>query len=307
MKRMKKLTALLLAFLLLCTLLTACGGDDASNNGVAFDSMESMTGDMAYDDVADSNGVMNGQVITNVRQNAKVIRRADMSMETKDFDSANQALATLVGDLEGYFESRNISNRGSYRSGSFVVRVPVASFDDFCTQVGQLCSMSYFSANDEDVSDEYYDVEARLATQRTKLERLQALLAQAETMEDIITIESAISETELQIEYLTGSLRQYDSLIDYGTISIEIQEVYRLSGEEEPVTTFGGRMSKALSDGWKNAVNTMEDIVVFLAYNWMGLILLAVIAVAVVAVIRSRKRKEKVRQEALREKQDKEN
>ena len=48
-----------------------------------------------------------------------------------------------------------------------------------------------------------------------KLERLQKLLAQAENMEDIITIESAISETEWNIEDLSGTLRHYDALVDF--------------------------------------------------------------------------------------------
>jgi len=314
MKNIKKIAALVMTVLMLCTVLAACGGGSDSaantnNSGMAFDKMES-TGNIVMDDAMADGGMMTGQGITGVRENAKVIRRAEMNMETKDFDSAAQALAALVEDLEGYFESRNIYNHGSYRSGSFVVRVPVASFDSFCTQVGQLCNLTYFSANDEDVSEAYYDVEARLTTQRTKLERLQVLLSQAESMEDIITIESAISETELQIEYLTGNLRKYDSLIDYGTICINIDEVYRLSDEEQPVTTFGQRVGRALSNGWKNTVNTMEDIVVFLAYNWMGLIITAVIIGAVAGVVLRQRKRRKARQIELREKkvqEDKEN
>ena len=57
-------------------------------------------------------------------------------------------------------------------------------------------------------------------------------------MEDIITIESAISETEYQIESLSGTLRHYDALVDYATIHISLQEVYRLSNVEEPAESF---------------------------------------------------------------------
>ena len=85
----------------------------------------------------------------------------------------------------------------------------------------------------DDVSEAYYDQESRLTTQRTKLERLQELLRQAQDMEDIITIESAISETELEIEFLTGSLRKYDSQINYSTITLSLREVYRREEREE--------------------------------------------------------------------------
>jgi len=254
--------------------------------------------DVTDDAVADGGSIdMTGQGISGVRENAKVIRRANMDMQTKEFDSATEALAQLVADLDGYFESRDLYNRGSYRSGSFVVRVPVKSFDVFCTQVGQLCHLTYFSAADQDISEEYYDVEARLTTQRTKLERLQELLSKAESMEDIITIESAIAETELQVEYLTGSLRKYDSLVDYGTIHINIDEVYRLSNEQEPVTTFGGRLSAAFSGGIENMVESMEDFAVFLAYNWLTLLVWA--AVIAAAVLVGRRKVKKLRNKRL--------
>lgn len=322
MKRMKKMGALLLALLLPVMMLTACGGsnsakseaavdrgdyvvnDSATSNGVFFDKMDS-AGDIAMEaPMEDGKVELTGQGISGVRENAKVIRRANMDMQTKDFDSATAALAQLVEDLEGYFESRDLYNRGSYRSGSFVVRVPVASFDTFCTQVGQLCHLTYFSAADQDISEQYYDTEARLTTQRTKLERLQELLRKAESMEDIITIESAISETELQIEYLTGSLRKYDSLVDYGTIHVNIDEVYRLSNEEEPVTTFGGRLSRAFTNGLKNIVDSMEDFAVFLAYNWLTLLVLLGAAVLVVRVVVKSRKKRRAKLDAAKEKKD---
>ena len=114
-------------------------------------------------------------------------------------------------------------------------------------------------------------------TQQTKLERLQTLLSQAETMEDIITIESAISETELAIEQLTGTLRQYDSLVDYSTVTISLEEVYKLSNAEEPPTTFASRLGRAFAAGWNGFVDFLEAIVMILAYAWVPvLVLLAV-------------------------------
>ena len=78
----------------------------------------------------------------------------------------------------------------------------------------------------------YYDNEARLTTQRTKLERLQELLSKAEAMEDIITIESAISETELQIEYLTVLIfRRCRRRILPGRLGIPRRRLPDLSGK----------------------------------------------------------------------------
>ena len=141
----------------------------------------------------------------------------------------------------------------------------------------------------QDVSEVYYDTAGRLKTQQTKLERLQALLAKAEKMEDIITIESAISETEQQIDSLSGELQHYDALVDYSTVNLTLNEVYKLSNVEEPVTGFGGRVAEALSSGWKNFVNALEGALVVLAYGWMWVLLLAAVVI-IVCRVRNRKR-----------------
>ena len=108
------------------------------------------------------------------------------------------------------------------------MRIPADQYRPFLERVGTLCHVTYQEESSDNVSTAYYDAESRLVTQQTKLERLQNLLAQAENMEDIITIESAISDTELEIEQLTGTLRHYDSLVDFSTVYITLQEVYQL-------------------------------------------------------------------------------
>ena len=145
-----------------------------------------------------------------------MIYTAHMEVETTAFDTADADLRTLVEVLGGYFEQAAVHNYASgYRSGDYTVRIPADQFHPFLERVGTLCHVTYQEEFKENVSEQYYDAESRLVTQQTKLERLQNLLAQAENMEDIITIESAISDTELEIEQLTGTLRQYDSLVDY--------------------------------------------------------------------------------------------
>ncbi len=236
-------------------------------------------------------GGMNGSY-GGVPANAKIIYTADMSLETKEFDEAQQALEDVVNELGGYFESRSVNQGGHYRSLDCTVRVPVKNFITFLDRAGETAHVTNRSEYLEDVSEAYYDQEARLATQRIKLERLQELLGKAENMADIITIESAISETELQIEYLTGSLRQYDSQINYSTVSIYLREVYRLSTDEEAPVTFGDRIASAFSSGLSSGVANLDDFAIFVARNWLSLlILIAVIAAAVLFFRRRRSRK----------------
>ena len=280
----KKLLTLSTVLALLLTL-TACGAASKETYAAAPSSPaagadtnfkaeeEYYGGDMGMavtESTADSAGAVSGQ---------KLIRTASLEMETLEFETTTASLTTLVADMGGYIENSSLRNRGSgYRYASYVVRIPADRYEEFLNQAGSLCHETWRSTSQEDISEMYYDTQGRLKTQQIKLERLQDLLAKAETMEDIITIESAISETEMLIDNYSGTLRHYDGKVDYATISVSLQEVYKYSNTEEAPTTFASRLGNSFSSGWNNFVDAMEDLVVGLAYGWMWLVILGAAA-----------------------------
>ncbi len=189
---------------LLLVLLTACGG--SGNTASDAGEMEGQSTNTSVSTADTAGGAETfeeePQAAGESRfQNAKLIHTAHLEVETTAFDAAAADLETLVGELAADIVYAAVNSYSSgYRSGTYTVRVPTGQFEVFLDQVGELCHVVYQEKDSENISEAYYDTESRLVTQKTKLERLQELLGQAETMEDIITIESAISETELAIE-----------------------------------------------------------------------------------------------------------
>lgn len=222
-------------------------------------------------------------------QERKMIHRAELELETTDFDQAVADLADLTERMGGYYESSTVADRGSdYRWANYTIRVPADQYSAFLDQAGTLCHETWRNTTQDDVSEAYYDVQGRLTTQRVKLERLQALLEQAENMEDIITIESAISETQESIDRLSGSLQHYDSMVDYATVYITLNEVYQLSTVQQTPAGFVQRLGNAFAGGWRGFLTGMESLVVALAYGWMWILLLAVIVAVVIRLGRRR-------------------
>ena len=298
---MKRMVSLLLT-LVLALLLAGCGGNAAAaadsaaaprDNGSGYwnttANTDSISEDqnMAYEAEEPGASAYNDSKAQSDRP-AKKVYTGYMEMQTLDFDKASGDIDALVKELGGYFQQSSVSNRGNsgYRYGSYTIRIPSAQFDTFLQKAGTLCHLVYSSTGTDDVSETYYDTEARLETARIKLERLQALLAKATSMDDIITIESAISETEWDIENLSGTLRRYDALVDYATIDVELSEVYKLSGQDEAVTTFGGRLGQSFVNGLRAVGSALEDFAVWLAYSWVWLLVIAAVIVVVVRVVR---------------------
>ena len=295
---MKRMVSLLLA-LVLALVLAGCGASKAA--GGASDSMAASEPETGYwsnnsksDDSYDEDGYdAEGEPAAAsdpASRPVKMIYNGYMEMQTQDFDAAASGIEALVRELGGYFQQSSVSNRGSssYRYGSYTIRIPAAQFETFFQRAGQLCHVTYTNTTADDVSESYYDTEARLETARIKLERLQQLLAKATSMEDIITIESAISETEWDIENLSGTLRHYDALVDYATINVELSEVYQLSGQDKAVTTFSGRLGQSFVNGLRAVGSALEDFAVWLAYSWVWLAVIAAVIVIVIRIVRRR-------------------
>lgn len=301
---MKRGLALFLAALLTALTLTACGGGasgaastpTATESQTAYDDSgdewKAEVGEFGFDAPADAAGGSpaepeaapdGGEAQEEDRlANAKMVYTASIQAETQDYDACTAALEELVEKLGGYLEYASSDSRGDgSRSASYTVRIPAKEFRGFLKTVGEISHVTSQDQNAENISERYYDTESRLETQRTKMERLQTLLSKAETMEDIIDLENAISETEYQIEQLTGSLRHYDSLVDFATIDVRLREVLRLTTVEEAPPTFGSRLGNAFADGLRSFGDFLQDVAVYLAYNWTWMVLLAIIILLV--------------------------
>jgi hypothetical protein len=223
--------------------------------------------------------------------NLKIIYTGSISLESETYDDAVSNLKSIVNDNRGWFESTRSDNGRGYRYVYYTVRIPADNFYVFCDQVGNICNVLDMQQDAQDISDMYYDIEARLATQRTKLERLQKLLEEADTMETIIQLESSISQTEYDIEKLTGSLRKYDSLVDYATVDISLREVYQITPPEESVHTFGERFAAAFKRGTTRFVEGVQNFLVNVADSWVGwLIFIIIVVVAVILIVRGSKK-----------------
>ncbi len=228
----------------------------------------------------------------------KLIRRAELSIQTEQFDESREALNTLVASCGGYFE--NSSEYGgsrrdvnASRRGEYTVRVPAEKYGLFLSGAGDLGYVTNKNESSEDIGERYYDTEARLKTQRTKQERLLALLEKAETMEDIIALESALSDVEYQIEQYSSELNRYDALVGFATFNVYLSEVGQVTQEVGETASLGQRMAAGFQSSLRGLNQGFQNFLIWMSYNLFLVVILT--AVAVVAVIIGKRELKKLR------------
>lgn len=295
----------IVSLFLLLMLLSGCSGSGGSSQSsdtaaasaeIGFDMAESLE-QAAANDAA---GVT-------ARSNTKLILRAELQAEAQDFAKANTEIQQLVNTHNGYMEIMNVGGNDGNHYANFTLRIPPEHFDAFLTAVGNTCNVLYTSRSTEDIGEQYFDTSARLAAVTTKQERLLALLAQADKMEDIISLENALSDTQYQLEQLTGTLRQYDSLVGYATINISLSEVQDFTAVQQG-NSFLARLIASFKTGSRSFVLFLQSILLVCAVLWPMLVLIGIILL-IVFYLRRKKRHtlQKTMQEATQNATQEEN
>ena len=194
---------------------------------------------------------------------AKIIRTISLAMVSRAFDKDLENLNTALKDHGGYVEYSDIAaDRGSRRYANLTLRVPKVSLDAFLERARGFGRTLSMTESQEDVSEQYRDIDMRLATQKTKMDRLQELLLKALTVTDVLSIEREIADTQYKIDSLTGSLRGMDSKVDYSTVTISLAE--ESVAAITPDQSLLDRIGIAIADAWRQVKAFLADTAVFL-------------------------------------------
>lgn len=297
---MKRISLTLALLLTLALVLTGCGSGNASYDMEMSVPAESAAPSMEAQKEMPSSSAT-GDVNSSLYDDPdnKVIRTARMTIQTTEFDQAVAELNQLTESLGGYYETARVDGGGYYnqnanRTAYYVVRIPKENFSQFRDGTGGIGYVYSSSEDAQNVGEEYYDTEARLETLTTKRDRLLALLEEAEIMEDIISLENALADVQYEIDMHTSTLRKYDSLIDFSTFTISLEEVHKIVEEPKVEDSFGTKLMTNLKRGLENFWDGVQDFALWGARNLVGIIVFA--AIVVVAVLMVRKKMLKRRQ-----------
>lgn len=291
---MKKMTAILVTLCMLAALLAGCGG--ASKSTQAFDAAAAAPAEAAngaYYDMesakSEDGGLTGDTDSTVLPEGRKWIITVNMSAETEDLDALMEALNGKISGLGGYVEDQDSYNGSMYssrryRSASLTVRIPAQRVDEFTEEMSGIANVVSTNLSREDITLSYVATESRVKALQTEEARLLELMEQAETMADLLEIESRLTDVRYELENRASQLRLYDNQVDYATIYLSIDEVQEYTPVEEP--TVWERISGGFVSSIKGVGNGLLDLLVWVLAKSPYLVILGGVTVGVVVLVK---------------------
>ncbi len=240
--KIRKRAAVLWMTALTLLLAVGCGGSPkdaaagATSESIAMDTAAAMPQEVAEA----ASEEMDGGAITSengidpaAETGRKLIRTIRLELQTKEYDELLDGIGKKIQEMNGYIENSSVWGN-SYTSSStrnceYTVRIPSDRLDEFVQVVGELGNVVYKNEYVEDVTLQYVDVESHKKALEIERDRLLELLEKAENLEDLLAIESRLSDVRYELENYGSQKRYLDNQIDYSTVSLSITEVERIT------------------------------------------------------------------------------
>lgn len=317
---MKKFS-LFLALLLTLSLLCACGASADTAGGVYQNATADM--DMVVTEAATmeeaaeapaaapmpepaeaeegqsaGGGLVSGEISVDLSK--KIIYTAHAEIETTEFEKSLETVTGLLSQYQGFIESSSVTGSNlqdayygysSYRTAYYTLRIPRENYAAVTSALSQIGNVTYLTNNATNITPEYTDTASRLAAYETEEERLLEILSKAETVEDMISVESRLSDIRYEMESLTSQLANWDNQVSYSTVNISIYEVEIYTPTPVQELTYWQEVAQAVKNTLRWMASTGKGLLKLFIAALPILVPLAIIVIVVVVIVKKKSKK----------------
>jgi hypothetical protein len=209
----------------------------------------------------------------------QVIRTGYLSMRAEEVLATAARVRGLVAGAGGMITTEDTQSTGESSYATITAMVPADRLDDFVADVSELGTVDSVNVSAQDVTSQVVDLDARIDALSTSISRLTQLLAQAERMEDLLAIETQLSQRQSELDALTAQRKYLADQVAMSTITVSIAPLTAEAAVEAPGFLSG------LRSGWSAFVSVVMVAVTALGFFLPFLVILALIAVPLTYVL----------------------
>ncbi|QHE51421.1 DUF4349 domain-containing protein [Pontibacillus sp. HMF3514] len=268
---------------LLLLLLAACSNDQSNEDAASDGSAEGESastkdsemnkeeskqseGNQSYDSV--TNGSEESDVNLTNQKEKMMIYKANISIETKDYEQYNVELRKLIQKHNGYMVSSSTrKGENDQTTATIKLRVPQQQFDPFKNGLKPLNGEIVSSNTDgQDVTKEYVDLKSRLAAKKKVEERLLTFLEKADNTDNLLAVSKDLERVQEEIEVIQGKMNYLKNQSDFSTITLHIQETKVIipKAEKEELQTWAKTK--------QTFINSVQNMQKFFSFLFIGIV-----------------------------------
>jgi hypothetical protein len=221
--------------------------------------------------------------------NRDVITTGSVSITVKDPIKSAQDAVTITEQAGGRVDSRteNPATENQPASANLTLRIPSDELDRTLAEIKKLGTVNFVSLNASDITQQTQDLDARIKSLQTSVDRLLTLMQQATNTTDLIAIESALSARQSELEGLQSQRDYLSDQVDFSTITLDLYSTGTVA-PGPPDDFWSG-----IAAGWNALVGALGAALVGIGFALPWLLALGLVAAIVLLVIwlSTRKRK----------------
>lgn len=282
MKTKRTLIALVLCTVLLTSI--GCAAKSSTQESVPYAAPAGGTYDMAapQTEKAASSEISTNDAASTTQQSEqptgdfdvrKIVYNADMTVTADDPAAALNVLFEKAKSLGGYVSgSYSTTDEQGTNYAYSTLKVPADQLEALVTAANALGKVNDYRLSSDDISQSYYDIQARLTSAKAEEQQLLEVLAKCQTVEDILAVRQSLSSVRADIESYTGQIKLWDNLVAYATLNVTINRTPKtaVEGENELITMWKAsdvwnKMTRGFQNSARFVVNAIGAIGIFLA------------------------------------------
>ncbi|MDF2591111.1 MAG: hypothetical protein K0S75_577 [Clostridia bacterium] len=214
-------------------------------------------------------------------QARKIIKNGNVSLKAVDVQAKMKEITALAEQNGGYVESSYVDNivqpiildaakdakiarETTTLIANMTIKVPAEKFEGSFQNIIGMGTLINQNSTSNDITLQYRDIEARVTNLKVQEKHLQEIMTKAKTVEETLKVEVELNRVRTEIDIMTGNLKNWDQLVEYSTIYVNMTEVKEAELKKVDVP---GVWQNA-KDGFISAINSIrygiERVFVFL-------------------------------------------
>jgi len=228
------------------------------------------------------------------QEQRKIIYTTYMDMKVAAVEDTISQATSIAKEHGGYVVSSSSSQNedGTRHFGNMTLRVPIADYDKVLEKLAVLGEVQSQSKNGEDVSQEYYDTQARLKQYRAQEARYVELINEAANVTEVLQVEQQLNQIRAEIETMEARILYLSRLSDYGTVTLSMSSQTLENGDIS--LSAWDDIGKKLGNAFITSINTilygLSRLLVMLVYVIPILLIFAVVAWIIIKIVRRKKK-----------------